>query len=340
VDFLISNGASFFFVFVTFTFYVLNILTISIPTAVLFASFFLYERLSIDNEILAMKSLGINYITLTMPIIISIFMISFCLVFLNHFITPSINHYQKFIIEKLIKNKPLSKFKEKSILKLNNYYLYADKVGDNSLVGINIYKFEDKVNNKKINKNIALQDDKYPWHITARSSIIKTFKNGIQFTIKNGYWQNIDFSNINNITHMNFGTYIFFLPFESVKTTNHSINSSEIQSIKLIKIIKKYKKLGLQTIIYERDLWFRWVFTFSPFAFAFIALPIGLMIGKNGKATGFIINLCIIIFYYILFICAIHLCKKNHTLLKIVIWSPNFILTIIGIYLCKQMVKK
>jgi len=70
INLFLSKGISFFIILKLFTFYIPNILTVSIPTAVLFATMLAYGRLSADNEITVMKSSGIDYKTLTMPIII------------------------------------------------------------------------------------------------------------------------------------------------------------------------------------------------------------------------------------------------------------------------------
>jgi lipopolysaccharide export LptBFGC system permease protein LptF len=342
---LISKGVSFFLVLKLFIFYIPNILTLSIPMAILFGVLLVYGRLSSDNEITAMKSSGLKYTTLTIPIIIFVCIISIFLLFFNHFLAPSINYRQKNLFEEIITKRPLVKFSEKSTTKLKDYNIYANKVKNrnNTLFGVNIYKFETKKTNNDIEetkeKSILPQNDKGSWRISASSAKVKTLENGIQLTLHKGYWQKASLSDINNMLHMTFKTYVFFIPLEEIEKRK-SVAVSQIKSPELIKTIKNNKKQGLPTEAYEIDLWIRWIFAFAPIAFVLIALPIGLMLSKGGKARGFAISLGIIMVYYSLLVVTISLGEKHYAPISVIMWAPNLLITISGIYLLKKMIKK
>ncbi|MDR0956720.1 MAG: LptF/LptG family permease [Endomicrobium sp.] len=342
---LISKGVPFFLIFKLFIFYIPNILTLSIPMATLFGVLLVYGRLSSDNEITAMKSSGLKYMTLTIPIIIFICVISIFLLFFNHFLAPSINYYQKNIFEKIITKRPLVKFNEKSITKLKDYNIYVNKVKNinNTLLGVSIYKFENKNTDNDIKstkkRNILPQNDDGAWRISASDAKVITLENGIQFTLHKGYWQKASISDINNMLHMTFKTYIFFIPLEK-NEKRKNVTISQIKSPELIKIIKTNKKLGLPTEPYEVDLWIRWILAFAPIAFVLIALPIGIMLPKSSKARGLVISLGITIIYYSLLVVAINLGEKHYAPISVIMWIPNFLIAIIGIYLLKKMIKK
>jgi lipopolysaccharide export LptBFGC system permease protein LptF len=326
-DFLISKKINFFNVFKIFIFNIPSSLIFSIPMSVFFGILLTYRRLSVDNEIIAMKSSGINYKTLTIPIISTTCIISLFLVFFNNILLPNINHNQKIIFENIISKKPLINFNEKSITKLGEYNIYINKIDNkkNCVTGINIYKFDD------INKYIL--------HIIGISSKIKTYKNGIKFILNNGSLEKFDTNNItNNIIHANFKDYSIFIPIPNAINKQLKTTTSEIKTSTLIKYINKYKKNKKKTIDYKRDLYLRFVFAFSPIFFSSICIPLGIIFNKNNLCFG--CSLAIIFIYYLMFIIVTKISTINHDMLKFIIWFPNFIIFVLGIYLFKKMVKK
>jgi lipopolysaccharide export system permease protein len=328
VDFFLTKGVTFFLVLKLFAFYVLNILTLSVPMAVLFGVLVAYGRLSADNEVTAMKSSGLSYYTLTIPVIVLIFIISFFLLFFNHFLAPTTNTHFKSFFEEVMKKKPLIKFNAKSVTDLGEYRLYANKVNnkDNTLFGVSIYKFENK-------------DDKNTWRIAASSGIVKVCENGVQLTLHNGYWQKAHLASIKNMTHMTFKNYVFFIPINKI-IKKHNLTAPEITSPALLEIIKRSKKENLPVILYECNFWSRWTFAFAPFAFVLVAIPIAIMAGKNGRGIGFIMSLAIILVYYTLFILARNLAENGYAPIGIIVWLPNFLITTAGICLFIKMREK
>ncbi|MDR1103817.1 MAG: LptF/LptG family permease [Endomicrobium sp.] len=340
MDLLIEKGVSVWVVVKMFSFCLPNVLTLSIPMAVLFGVLLSYGRLSSDNEVTAMKAVGLDYKTLTMPIIIFVLGISFFLVFFNHFFAPKLNSNLKVYLEQVITKRPLVKFNEKSITKLGDYRIYSNKVDNakNTLIGVSIYKFENDsaANNKK---TVLPQNDKEAWRITASSATVKTYAAGAQLTLYKGYWQKASPSDMTNMTHATFKTYSIFIPLgNAIKSYN--IGPSELSSPKLIETIKQYKKQKLEFMPYLRDYWIRWIFAVAPIVFIIIALPIGIRTGRGGKALSFGLSLAIVIIYYTLFVISINLGEKEYVPLGIIIWLPNLAIGAVGFYLFGKMVKK
>jgi lipopolysaccharide export system permease protein len=345
MDLFLSKGVAVFLVLKLFVFFLPNILTLSIPMAVLFGILLAYGRLSSDNEITAMKSSGLDYKALTIPVTICICVISFFLLFFNHFWAPAINARSKSLNEEIVTKRPLVKFNEKSITEIGEYHIYANKVDNdnNSLYEMSIYKFgDDSTSNKETEtKNILPQNDKGSWRITASYATVKAYENVVQLTMHRGYWQKAHPENLNAMSHMTFKTYVFFIPLDDV--VNHGLTPSAIQSHKLLKAIKESKKQGLATTTYEykKDYWYRWVFAFAPFAFALVALPIGIMAGKrHGKAIGFGASFAVVLIYYTLLILSLKLGEKEYVPIGIILWLPDFVITIIGTSLFIKMVRK
>lgn len=346
VELALSKGIAILLVLKLFLFYLPNILTLSIPMAVLFGVLLSYGKLSSDNEITAMKSSGLDYKTLTIPVISFVCVLSIFLIFFNHFIAPQINNRSKHFYEKIITKRPLAKFNEKSITNTGNYSLYANKVNNktNSLFGLSIYKFENNndTEDSKNKKNVLPQNDKETWRISANEASVKGYANGVQLILHNGYLQKANPSNISESTHITFKQYIFFIPLGE-KLKGDTVALASIQSPELLKIINEHQQQGMPLssyVSFQRDFWLRWVFAIAPIAFIIIALPIGLTSSKKGKAMGFGVSLGIITLYYMLFIVSTSLGEKEYFPLNIIMWLPNFVIILIGSYLFFKMVKR
>jgi lipopolysaccharide export LptBFGC system permease protein LptF len=343
VELALSKGVAILLVLKLFLFYLPNILTLSIPMSVLFGALLSYGKLSSDNEITAMKSSGLDYKTLTVPVISFVCILSIFLIFFNHFLAPQINNRSKDFYEEIITRSPLAKFNEKSIINIGNYSLYANKVNNktNSLFGLSIYKFEN--NNATENSNVLPQNDKETWRISANEASVKAYPNGVQLILHNGYLQKASPSNISEAIHMTFKKYIFFIPLGQ-KLKGDTVALATIQSPELLKIINERKQQGMPLSSYvnlQRDFWLRWTFAIAPIAFVIIALPIVVLTNsKRVKAMGFVVSLGIITFYYMIFIVSTSLGEKEYVPLNIIMWLPNFVTILIGSYLFFKMVKR
>jgi lipopolysaccharide export LptBFGC system permease protein LptF len=347
-DLFFSKGVSLFLVLKLFAFVLPNILTLAIPMSVLFGVLIAYGKLSEDNEITAMKSSGINYRALSLPTIIVVCTISFFLLFFNHFLSPAMNSNLRNLYQEILTKRPLIKFTEKTIIKLGEYRLYANKVNreNNILYEVSIYKLEnkddyyyrydDKRNDKK---SLFLQNNSKTWRIAASSAKVKSYQNGTKFFIYDGYWQKANPSDINNMTHITFKSYCFFIPLVEV-IKERALSISEMSSPEILKVIKTCKEQGIPFAAYETEFWIRWIYALAPIAFVLIALPIGIMTGKSGKAIGFGMSLGIILVYYTLLILALNLSEKEYVPANLIMWLPNVTVAATGICLFIKMVKK
>ncbi|MDR2676522.1 MAG: LptF/LptG family permease [Endomicrobium sp.] len=343
-DLLLSKRVPFIFVLKLFIFILPNILTIAVPMAVLFGILLSYGRFSEDNEITAMKSLGLSCRSMSIPIIITVCGISFFLVFFNHFVSPSLNSNFKKLYEKILIQRPFVKFNEKTLMEIGNYRLYANNVNNknNTLSEVSIYKMNnsnDDTYDVKNDNNILLHNNDSKWRISAASARVKIYQNGLRFILYNGCLQKISSTDINNMIHMTFKSYCFFMPIEHICRNNKKISLTirEMSSPTILKVIKKCEKQGISSIEYRKEFWFRWIFAIAPISFVVIALPIGIMSGKNGKAISFGISLGIILLYYILLMLILMLSDKKYISIGVTMWVPNFIITTIGIYLFIKM---
>jgi lipopolysaccharide export system permease protein len=241
--------------------------------------------------------------------------------------------YFRNIYKQILTTSPLAKFNEKTITKVGDYNIYAHKVNskDNTLSGVNIYKFFDE--NNKTDKNAI------PWRIASSSATITVNRNIVYLKLFDGYWQMADPKKVDSMIHMNFGSYEFAIPFgDGVDFSDISLK--ELTSDKLREKISKTDKKDSVIYTYTNEYWFRWILAIAPIVFALIAIPIGIMAGKGGKAIGFGMSLIVIFIYYMFLVISLNIGEKGYVPSCYVMWLPNIVITVIGLILFRKMSKK
>ncbi len=335
VDLFLSKGVSFFLILQLFVLIIPNILSLTIPMAILFGALLSYGRFAEDNEITVMKATGISYKTLSMPLIIFVMCISLGLVWFNHYLSPSTHQYFRTLYKKILTEAPLAKFSEKTITSIGDYKIYAHKVNskNNTLNGINIYKFE-----KIENADGSRKTDRIPWRIAASYGTVGVDKNVVILTLYDGYWQRTDPNEFGSMIHMNFGTYKFSIPISSgidfSDTALRELNSKKLRA----KIKNTSDKLERNS--YTNEYWLRWTVAIAPLVFVLIAIPVGIMAGKGGKAIGFGMSLGVIFVYYLLLVISMNVGEKGYVPSWCIMWLPDAVLLTAGIFLFGKMLKK
>ncbi len=325
INLFLSKGVPFFTVFKLFLLVYPNILSLAVPMAVLFGILLAYGRLSEDNEITALRSTGIHYVSFTGPVVILIAVLSIFLIFFNQFLSPMAHKNFRQLYQEVLSQRPMIRFEEKTITNVGEYRFYADRVEKNTgfLRGVNIYKF-------------ANQEAGAPFRISAASAKVFVNPVGVVFELYNGHWQKTNPAKPDTLVDLDFVKYDFTIAFGG-KIIPFSQSLREMTSPELRKEILDYKARKLPISFFENEFWLRWVLALAPLAFALVAVPLGLITERGGKSLGFGLSLGVILVYYILLVSALNLGEKDILPAKFVLWAPNIAMIAASIFFWKRM---
>jgi lipopolysaccharide export system permease protein len=78
----------------------------------------------------------------------------------------------------------------------------------------------------------------------------------------------------------------------------------------------------------------------APIFITLVAIPIGIMSGKGGKAVGFGMSLGILFIFYMLLIVSLNIGEKGYVPSALILWLPNLVTCVAGILLFNKMSKK
>ena len=347
------------------------ILALTIPMAILLASIMSFGRLSVDNELIAFKSCGINIYTLLRPTVIAALFISFFMVYFNNAVLPQTNHMLKNMMIKANYRRPATAIVPGTFNSMKNYTIYVKERIDDELFGILIYNRE---------------KTKFPQTISAERGKIELANGGnsLKAILYNGQMHERDQKNPDKYNISEFKRFTLNLPdlgykmnqegtdyrgdrelssnamqeivnerknkieliqteIEDIQSNIDEINSNEEDVIDKKELKKNYNRLNLKkdkiTTLnsdvrkYQVEIHKKYAIAFACVIFVLIGAPIGMMTKTSGVGMSFSVSAIVFLIYYGALTLGEELADKGVVSPFLAMWISNIVFGIIGIYL-------
>lgn len=144
MDQVLSKGLGFGLAAELFVYNLAWIIALAVPMAVLVSVLMAFGRLAADNEILAVKSNGISFVRLLLPVLITAAVLTILMIIFNDRVLPDWNHQARNILANLKRRKAAVVLKQKEgvfIRDLSTHSLLIHRVDErtNRLYGITLY---------------------------------------------------------------------------------------------------------------------------------------------------------------------------------------------------------
>jgi lipopolysaccharide export system permease protein len=114
-------------------------LALSIPMAVLVATILAFGRMSVDREIMVIKTSGINIYKMLTYLIIAAVMLTGLMVYFNHWFLPNTNHKLKNLMLKIAYYKPMTIIEAGEYNNLLDYTVWCRENTETELLDVLIY---------------------------------------------------------------------------------------------------------------------------------------------------------------------------------------------------------
>ena len=109
------------------------VVALAVPMAILVSTLMAFGRLSSDNEITAMRSSGITYLSLLGPALVFSIMVTILMMYFNNWILPDMNYKARNLISNISKKNPDVLFDQKQLHnELEGYVIYFESRDENS----------------------------------------------------------------------------------------------------------------------------------------------------------------------------------------------------------------
>jgi lipopolysaccharide export system permease protein len=326
-DLVINKGVGLLDIFLLIVYSTPPYLTFTLPMAFLLSTIVVLGRLSSENEILILKSSGIDLKNLFIPIIVLGLFITFCGLLNTNLLLP----------------KSGGLFRNTLIDVIKKGISVDDKEGvfNDTIPGIVIYI--DKVDKqKRFLSGVVISDDRDK-AVKQTVSAKKGFMNinpdtlDLYFALENGSLHR--WEKINDIYRtIAFDNYTFSMNLSSMIRPGGELRKSwyEMDRKELKKNLASAKNYDERYDILL-EIYKKIAIPLSPLAFIFLTIPLGVKRKIEGKFSGTLYSLLVFMFYYILMAFTENIGKPIHLPAVITAFLPDIVIVAIGYFLLKHI---
>jgi len=326
-DLVINKGVGFADILLLIVYSTPPYLTFTLPMAFLLSIIVVLGRLSSENEILVLKSSGVDLKNLFMPIIVLGLLITFCGLLNTNLLLP----------------KSGGLFRNTLINVIKKGISVDDKEGvfNDTIPGIVIYI--DKVDTQnKFLSGIVISDDRDK-EVKQTISAKKGFMNinpdtlDLYFALENGSLHRWEKANDTYRT-IAFNDYTFSMNLSSMISSG-----GELRKLWYEMDRKELKKALVSAKTYDErydillEMYKKITIPLSPLAFIFLTIPLGVKRKIEGRFSGTLYSLLVFIFYYVLMAFTESIGKTIHLPAVITAFLPDIIIVAMGFNLLKHI---
>ncbi len=327
-DLVINKGVDIFSVLQIFIYLTPYIVTYTLPISILVAVLLALGRLSGDNEIIAIRSSGINLLKLITPLLVIGLAFSLGLAYFNDQAASQAHFaYRKTLKEMGIKN-PTAAFEEGVFIdSFSKYVLFIYHVDQkrNRLNNIRIYEPQG--------------EDRPTRTIVAKAGEFITLpdKNTIKLKLIDGTSDEPDPENPTNFYKLNFRTYFMNLDIAQMQEKVVDKKYKEMTIRELRAAALKLQKEGITPAPLFTEIHEKLALAFSCLVFMLLGASLGIITRRREKTINIGIAVLIIVCYYPLFIGCEALAIQEYLPAALALWIPNIIFGGTGIFLTYKL---
>jgi lipopolysaccharide export system permease protein len=321
-QYVTQYGASMSSVVKLFIYSLPPIVVLTFPMSMLLAALLAFGRLSGSSEIIAMRSGGISFYRLAMPVIVVALLVSLFSVVFNELVVPQSTVAYNRVVRDEVKKETTTKAQEHIIFKDINpdgsleRLTYARKFENNTMYAVDIQEFE--------NGGLARVE-----------SAEKAVYQDSHWIMYNGIIHDLTTEASNERT-MHFQQQ----DMPVVKTPTDISNEQKKPEEMTIKELKQHIKVLHDEYVkaseYEVELQERIAIPVASLVFALIGTPLGLQPNRSSSSIGLGISIIIIFIYYAIMAVTTAFGQGGAIPAVLAAWLPNVLGILVGFLLVRK----
>ncbi len=330
-DLLINKGVDFFDILKILVLLIPKLLSFTLPTSALTAVLLVFGGFAQNNEITAMKASGVSLFSVMLPVFLVSFLLSLAGLFVNDQVQSRAQFAYRQAVKDLLLKRPMAYLEAGRFIKdFRDYIILTQRIDGNRLYDITIYQPQ--------NKGRATRTIMAEWGEIVSSPNDRT----ITLKLYNGTSDEPNPQDPSAFYKLNFKS--FQLP--PIHLDKEGSGKSDV---------KKVKDMSLDEIIYnlyhnpelretpdarkemEAELHKKVSFSFAPFVFAVVGLPLAVITRRGEAVISFTLAISIVAFYYVFFIWSRTISIQGYCPSFIALWLPNLFMVICGLLLMKRV---
>jgi len=280
------------------------------PPSMLFAVFFSLGRMSQNNEITAMKALGLSLYRIFLPVFIAALMIAVLMVAFNDQVVTWATGKDADIKQSYSQSPETATHVVFMSTGGRIFYIYLMHLQDHRMQGVTIYEFDEKNN---VRREIFASE-------ASRNGETWYLKQGVIRSFNEGRWEEVYYKNKEIKVPED--------PEVMVKGAQDVQQMSLAELSKLIRYKKEAGQVVRKDLVTLHD---RISFPFACFIMAILGAPLFVVFGRSGMAVGFLLTMFISFLYWSIAIAVFEAFGNNGKMPPALsCWAANVIFAVVG----------
>jgi lipopolysaccharide export system permease protein len=325
IDFLIGKNVPLKSVISIFIYSLPFIFALTVPMGVLVSTIATYGRMSGDFEILAMRSLGINPLSLTKAWFLVSSAITIGMVFFNIYLLPESNFRLKKLYLEVGRARPTLHLLPEKFNEISEGYTLRAQSIDHA---------KSRLTNVMIQENLPGEPTRT---IYAEKGEIKVIGDSLSFYLSQGETHIFDQKKPAEYRIVSFDNYIISIPLgeKRVRTVSRSYREMNLEQL-----LENARKTNVKRIKwrYLLEAHKKFSIPFASLVFVLIGVPLGIQTKKGGLGNGITLSFFLFMLYYLLLVGGEELCERGVLCPSLAMWTPNIVIGIAGLYLFYKII--
>ena len=345
VDLVASGQMSFFSAVKVLAVLTPSIVSYALPLGILTGILVTIGKLSSHNEILAMKASGISIYNIATPIILIAMAASVFSIFVNFYYSPIAYNMYRMTFRSMAKSDPMKFMSARVFIDdFPGYVLYANGVNDGALEGFKIWQMAP---DGTVEMFVKANTGRFSYDDTSDALLLNLYNgNGER------YMQNASSdTNTMQASTIFFDEMTISLPMDKFFKSGEGYNKKikhmtlgellALRSVYLSDIKKNPSDVRLreEKMVIETQVQKNFVMSFSIFSMAILAIPLGLKVQRSERSANIALALVLSFSYYFAVIVLSWFDRMFYVRPDLIIWLPNIILQVIGLWYMKKIAK-
>ncbi|MFH1067494.1 MAG: LptF/LptG family permease [bacterium] len=321
-DLLLHNEVPLWVIFKMIALLIPQALTFTIPWGILVGILIVFGRLSHDLELQAVHSSGIGLAPLIAPVVLFSLVVTLICFYNNAVLAPRAMASFKMTLLNLGKDNPTAFIQAGQVVdRFPGYRIYVGKKNKNEVEDIHIWELDKSGDIRRA--------------IRADRGVISADLKDLALTIT---LTNVRQEEKTDTGQVQVGIRAQQLPLaislkEALDTSKIQKNVSTNTLKQLGSNIFNIRAVGMSLMPLLTELQKRFSFSFAPFTFALVGIPLALQFHRRETSIGIVLSLGIVISYYLMVILAMALKDKAAAYPELIVWAPNLIFQALGFFL-------
>ena len=216
------------------------IVALSIPMAMLLATLTTFGRLSEDNEINALRSSGISFITILRPPLFFGLSIAILLIIFNNYILPEMNFKARLLSGDIYRKRPDINIDPGVFLdNIPGYNMIISDKNDSTMINVRIF---------------SKGKTKTQTSIYGKTGTLSTLSDAFLLTLNNGEIHEIENKNYMNYRRILFDTHKILIPADDILLNRRDSSNRTDREMTIPMMVKKINKYNHKITIVDKRI--------------------------------------------------------------------------------------